>query len=130
MIRGFVFFLSLSFFILSSCQENETITHIQFPDDSKTLVFFTDESNLQEESTYYDAIIDLKRNFPDEVANLKVAQFNNEKTLYRQFNIKNTPSLLVVSNNKVVTQVDGTLQKDEIIGSIEQALNQTEDTEY
>lgn len=125
MIRGSVILITLSFFILSSCQENKTITHVQFPEHSKTLVFFTDESNIQDENTYYDAILDLKRSYPDEVANLMVVPIRDEKILYKQFNIKSTPSLLVVLNNEVVTQVDGTRHKDEIIGSIEKALSNT-----
>ncbi|TYS68538.1 hypothetical protein FZC75_17760 [Sutcliffiella horikoshii] len=130
MIRGAVIFFTLSFFILSSCQENQSITHIQFPDDSRTLVFFTDESNLQDESTYYDAIIDLKNSFPDEVANLKVVHSENEKLLYKQFNVKATPSLIVVHDNEVVTQIEGSKPKKDIIISIEQALNQAGNSTY
>jgi hypothetical protein len=130
MIRGSVIFITLSFFILSSCQENRTITHIQFPDDARTLVFFSDESDIQNESTYYDAIIDLKRSFPDEVANLKVIHSDSEKILYKQFNIKTTPSLIVVHQNEVVTQVEGRKQKEDIIVSIEQALNMAGDSTY
>jgi len=130
MIRGAVIFFTLSFFILSSCQENPSITHIQFPDDSRTLVFFTDESNLQDESTYYDAIIDLKRSFPDEVANLKVVHSENEKILYKQFNVKATPSLIVVHDNEVVTQIEGSKPKNDIVVSIEQALNQAGNSTY
>lgn len=130
MIRGAVIFFTLSFFILSSCQENQSITHIQFPDDSRTLVFFTDESNLQDESTYYDAIIDLKSSFPDEVANLKVVHSEDEKILYKQFNVKATPSLIVVYDNEVVTQIEGSQPKKDIIVSIEQALNQTVNSTY
>lgn len=130
MIRGAVIFFTLSFFILSSCQENQSITHIQFPDDSRTLVFFTDESNLQDESTYYDAIIDLKNSFPDEVANLKVVHSENEKLLYKQFNVKATPSLIVVHDNEVVTQIEGSKPKKDIVISIEQALNQAGNSTY
>lgn len=130
MIRGAVIFFTLSFFILSSCQENQSITHIQFPDDSRTLVFFTDESNLQDESTYYDAIIDLKNSFPDEVANLKVVHSENEKILYKQFNVKATPSLIVVHDNEVVTQIEGSKPKKDIVISIEQALNQAGNSTY
>ncbi len=130
MIRGAVIFFTLSFFILSSCQENQSITHIQFPDDSRTLVFFTDESNLQDESTYYDAIIDLKNSFPDEVANLKVVHSEDEKILYKQFNVKATPSLIVVHDNEVVTQIEGSKPKKDIVVSIEQALNQAGNSTY
>lgn len=130
MIRGAVIFFTLSFFILSSCQENQSITHIQFPDDSRTLVFFTDESNLQDESTYYDAIIDLKNSFPDEVANLKVVHSENEKLLYKQFNVKATPSLIVVHDNEVVTQIEGSKPKKDIVISIEQALNHAGNSTY
>ncbi|TYS70761.1 hypothetical protein FZC76_02375 [Sutcliffiella horikoshii] len=130
MIRGAVIFFTLSFFILSSCQENQSITHIQFPDDSRTLVFFTDESNLQDESTYYDAIIDLKSSFPDEVANLKVVHSEDEKILYKQFNVKETPSLIVVHDNEVVTQIEGSKPKKDIVVSIEQALNQAGNSTY
>lgn len=128
MIRGSVIFITLSFFILSSCQEHKTITHLPFPNDSKTLVFFTDEATIQDESSYYDAILDLKRSFPDEVANLKVIPFQNDKFLYKQFNITSTPSLIVVSENEVVTHIEGTRQKEEIIGSIEEALNEAEES--
>lgn len=130
MIRGSVIFFTLSFFILSSCQENQSITHVQFPDDAHTLVFFSDESNLQDEHTYYDAIIDLRNSFPDEVANLKVVHSENEKILYKQFNVKSTPSLIVIHHNEVVTQVEGSKQKEDIVVSIEQALNDAGDSTY
>ncbi|WP_096154796.1 MULTISPECIES: YbbN family protein [Bacillus] len=121
-MKGTLLWVTFSFFLLSSCETKDTTSNVPFPEDTKTLVFFSDESNIQDESSYYDALLDLKKTHPTEVSNLKVIKVTDERLLYKQFNIKSVPSLIVVEHNEVITSVEGVKNKDDIITPIQQAL--------
>ncbi|QFT88706.1 hypothetical protein FIU87_08625 [Bacillus sp. THAF10] len=130
MIRGSVVFFTLSFFILSSCQENESITHMEIPEDSHTLLFFSGETNDHDESTYYDAIIDVKSSESDDLENIEFVHSEGNKILYKQFNVTSTPTIVVVHQNKILTQIDGPQSKENIVVSIEEALNKADGSAY
>ena len=121
-MRGTLLLMTVSFFLLSSCETKDTSSNVPFPEDTKTLVFFSDETNIKEESSYYDALLDLKKTYPTEVSNIKVIKVTDERLLYKQFNVKSTPSLIVVEHNEVITSVEGAKNKEEIIKPIQQAL--------
>ncbi|CAG9619878.1 thioredoxin family protein [Sutcliffiella rhizosphaerae] len=122
MMRGTVIVVILSFLFLSSCQQNLAINHVQFPEESHTLVFFTDDSDTKAEGTYYDAIIDIKSAFPTDVTNINVVHSEGDKKLFRQFNVTSTPTIVVVHQNEILTQIEGPQPKEQIVVSIEEAI--------
>ena len=121
-MKGTLIWVTFSIILLSSCETKDTANNVPFPSDTKTLVFFSDETNIEKESSYYDALLDLKKTHPKEVSNIKVVKVTDERILYKQFKIKSTPSLIVVEHNEVITSVEGVKNKDEIITPIQQAL--------
>ncbi|MEH7387829.1 hypothetical protein V7147_20880 [Bacillus sp. JJ1521] len=113
----------LSFIILSSCSSYKSQPLIPETDE-KQIIFFSDEDNLRNESSYYDALLELKIKFPTEIANMKVVS-SNDNRLYTKYEIEVYPSLLIVQQDKVLEKIEGNVGKDEIITPLENVLSST-----
>lgn len=84
------------------------------------LLFYSDATNIDREAIYYDALLDIKSEFPEEFENMKVISEKNDNKKYR---VGVYPSLLVIEKEEVVVQIEGVvLTKDEIIEPIVNAL--------
>ncbi|MCM3160333.1 MULTISPECIES: hypothetical protein [Bacillaceae] len=109
--------------VLSSCENllfSEGPLNEDIPQD-KQLVFFSDDENIQREAVYYDALLDIKKNFPEEFENMKII---SEKTDHNQFEIETFPSLLVIDKKQVLVQIEGTVvSKEDILEPVSSALS-------
>lgn len=118
-----VFVLAL---ILSGCsitqgmpKQNEKIDEIK----DQQLIFFSDDQNMEEEVVYYDAILDLKKDFPEQILKMEVL----EETDGWQDEVNTIPCLILVNNDKIVEKVEGSAnQKDEIYNRFYDALEAAE----
>jgi hypothetical protein len=115
-----VYLFSLLFFT-ASCSNN-SIDSLSIKDNVKQIIFFSDESNAQLEVAYYDAIIELKRDFPIEVENMMVLTRDEGKKYLEPLHIKNFPALIVIYNDEIVANVNGIVNKDQIIKPISNSL--------
>ncbi|SDP29576.1 Thioredoxin [Litchfieldia salsa] len=111
----------MSMIILTSCQREVKETDLFAQEREKYIVFFSDEENLDKEGNYYDALLELKKNYPSNSLTMKVVPLK-EYDKYSNFNINTFPTLLVMKNETVVKQIDGDAATEEIITSIEEAL--------
>lgn len=110
-------------FVLSSCSfayiipnQTDQVSHIQKP----RILFFTDAENLDKESPYYDAVLDLKNEYPKEMSKMIVKEdrkgWKNE--------VDELPAILLVNNEKVIVKVEGNVRsKEDILSPICQALD-------
>lgn len=108
----------------TSCQNNND-TNLQFDSSMKQIVFFSDESeiaDLQIEAPYYDAIIELRQQFPNEFKNMKTLSPSKAKDHYDTFKVEECPALLVFHNEEVIVKIVGENTKEEIIEPITAAL--------
>jgi hypothetical protein len=108
---------------LSSCsfQNDRTAAGLNI---EKGIIFYSDENNIQEEDSYYEALIELKRSYPDQFENYKVIAKNEEyDSTFISLN-DTYPALLVIEDNKVVCKVLGKAKKEEILEPVSNALNQ------
>ncbi len=109
--------------ILSSCQLGmQKPPEVLISDSEKQLMFFSDEENLHNEANYYDALLELKKEYPEEISNMKVIPLK-ENNRYSHFNIQSYPTLLIIENNIIIEQIDGMNQTELIISTIENALS-------
>ncbi|SFA76435.1 MULTISPECIES: hypothetical protein [unclassified Bacillus (in: firmicutes)] len=119
-----------SFFILSVVFLNSSCTHqvqrnnILDDNDSQLLLFFSDESHYEKENEYYDAIIELKNQYPEEMSRLKVITSDQEEDYYEAFGIDHSPALIIIEQNKVVVHIKGQSSKDQIVQSVSNILVQ------
>ncbi|MDF0725351.1 thioredoxin domain-containing protein [Cytobacillus sp. S13-E01] len=115
--------LMFSVLLLSSCQMvNPSPSTILTNSTEKQLMFFSDENNLQKEGNYYDALLEIKKKYPNQVTQMKVIP-SSEKVRYANFEVSTYPTLLVIKENVVITQIEGELSKEEIIKPLEIALS-------
>ncbi|MDX8364899.1 hypothetical protein [Cytobacillus sp. IB215665] len=111
-------FLLLSFIFIASCQQNDT-SSIQINKDDLQLMFFSDENNVQNEINYYDALLELKKEFPHEISNMVIISSQAEEV---NISINQYPALVMMYDNEIIAQVEGHISKDEIMNPIKEAL--------
>ncbi|MEG9296495.1 hypothetical protein V6B33_08530 [Mangrovibacillus sp. Mu-81] len=87
----------------------------------RQVIFFTDERNISKEVAYYDAIIELKNKYPEDLKHLEVVDYSSDES---NPNVQSPvyPAIVVVDNNQVVTKITGNSHKDEIIKSVSDAV--------
>ncbi|MGE6631239.1 hypothetical protein [Bacillus sp. NPDC077027] len=110
--------------ILSSCSlayiipnKTDQVANIQKP----RVLFFTDAENLDKESPYYDAVLELKNQYPNEMAKMIVKEdrkgWKNE--------VDEVPAILLVNEEKVIVKVEGNVRnKEDILSPFCHALDQ------
>lgn len=116
-----IFFL---LFLATGCQEKENVS-LEIDSRIKQIVFLSDEmnvANLQIEAPYYDAIIELRQQFPDDFKNMKTILPREASEHFDIFKIEECPALIVLYNEKVIAKVTGENSKEEILQPIIAAL--------
>ncbi|MDQ0155852.1 small peptidoglycan-associated lipoprotein [Robertmurraya andreesenii] len=111
--------------LVTACQHSED-ANLQFERNIKQVVFLSNESktaDLQIEAPYYDAIIELRQQFPEEFRNMKTMSPNKAGEHLSVLKGTDCPALIVVYNEKIVAKVDGENTKEDIIQPITAALS-------
>lgn len=122
-MKGFpVYLLFFSLFITASCSKDEQ-ARLSVDKNTKQVIFFSDEKQYNREAAYYDALIELKKDFPDEMENLMVLSGKDKKKYYDEFDIKSGPALIVLYKEKVMIRIHGMTTKEQIIQPVSQALD-------
>lgn len=115
--------LHLFIFLITGCQlGSQTTTYpADFPatDDEFLLLLVSDEEYLEQEEHYYDAMIDLKKKYPDEMRNIKIVSASSNFRLVKDFDIEQYPSLLILKEKKLQTRIEGPQTKRAIKAHIQ-----------
>ncbi|MGG0720311.1 small peptidoglycan-associated lipoprotein [Robertmurraya massiliosenegalensis] len=109
--------------ITSACQNNDNSFEID--SNIKQIIFFSHEkeyANLHIEAPYYDVIIELRQQFPDEFKEMKTFAPTKEKDIFERFEIGECPAILVIHHDEILAKVAGEISKEEILQPIEAAL--------
>ncbi|MCA1059327.1 small peptidoglycan-associated lipoprotein [Rossellomorea aquimaris] len=116
--------LTSTMLLLTSCDDISTdkvaLAQDQFIE--KQVIFFTDERNVSREIPYYDAIIELKKRYPDHFKQLKVVSLNTEATTKIADPPPASPAIVVVENNQIICKVEGHKSKENIIQPVTKAI--------
>ncbi|MGM0844436.1 MAG: hypothetical protein ACQEUT_05625 [Bacillota bacterium] len=108
---------------LSSCslQNDQTAAGINI---EKGILFYTDENNFMEEDSYYDALIELKQDYPGHFDNyVIVAKTNDDASTFASLN-DTYPALLVIEDHRVVYKVTGKTLKKDILKPVSTTLDE------
>lgn len=114
----------LSSFLLftTSCSKTEANSELDFGEQETQVIFFTDESRYQYEAPYYDAIIKLKKEYPEEFKNMLIFSPQKAEKYYQTLKVKEFPTILILHKEQIIVKVHGEYSKDEIIQPITDAL--------
>jgi hypothetical protein len=123
-MKGLSFIFVASFlFLTASCNSASESDSLNLNKNIKQVVFFSDEKDYKHEASYYDAIIELKKLYPQEIDNMMIIPASNAKKYYDLFEVKTCPAILVVHRDQVIAKVNGTVSKDQIIGPLSAVLD-------
>ncbi len=110
--------------IIVSCDRSKSNDVLPFDKNVKQLIFLSDESEYQFEAAYYDALIELKKTYPEAVKNMKTINPNRSEEYLDFLTIKENPAILVVYNNEIVATVNGEESVEEIVQPIAKVLDE------
>lgn len=110
--------------IIVSCDLSKSNDVLPFDKDVKQLVFLSDESEYQFEAAYYDALIELKKTYPEAVKNMKTINPNRSDEYLDFLTTKENPAIFVVYNNEIVATVNGKETVEEIVQPIAKVLDE------
>jgi hypothetical protein len=124
-MKGFSFILIASFMMItSSCSTNQSYEEIDFDENVKQIVFFSDDSNYSREAPYYDAIVELKQKFPKEFENMMVLTEDNASKYFNLFKVDQCPAILIFYQDEILVTINGEVTKEQIIQPLSNALSE------
>jgi hypothetical protein len=122
-MKGLSFVFVASFlFLTASCNPVNDSDDLMLNEGIKQVIFFSDEEDYKHEASYYDAIIELRKQYPREFKNMMVIPTSNAKKYYDLFEVEQFPAILVVHGEDVIAKVNGTVTKDQIVQPLSEVL--------
>ncbi|MDQ0243984.1 hypothetical protein J2S09_001529 [Bacillus fengqiuensis] len=108
--------------LLANCgstkQQGITIQSIE-----KQVLLFSNDDNARAEELYYDALLDLRTEFPEELKNVQIIHQSTVLINDDLIELHSYPALLLVENNEIVAKIEGTVSKQDITEQLKQTLS-------
>lgn len=77
---------------------------------------------MDNEAVYYDALLDLRKQFPEEFKNMIVYQEGH--SVVKKFDINTFPAIVVIDDHNVVFHIEGSVaKKEDIVQPMEKLLS-------
>jgi hypothetical protein len=121
--KPFLIMASALFFMVSCDNQKQIISSLAIEQNTKQLIFFSDSEEYEQEVSYYDAIIELKRDYPEEIKNIKIFSSSDSKKYFKTFQIDRCPALIVYYNNEIIVKIEGKSTTEEIVIPVSNALS-------
>ncbi|MFA9557296.1 hypothetical protein ACERII_08340 [Evansella sp. AB-rgal1] len=126
MKKNITLFLFSSILLLISCHSKEAVESKVDPtmyynlQSNNTITFlFSNDERIKEESSYYDALLEFKRQHPDHIQSINFVTEHDDAELARHYEIKTYPTLLVIYDQNVKVRIEGYKESFEIYNMLE-----------
>ncbi|MBM7659531.1 hypothetical protein JOC85_000298 [Bacillus mesophilus] len=114
-----VFLLSSSLLLLTSCQfgnsENDSKLTSLLEADA---LYISNEEDLMLENEYYNALIEVKRLYPEDLEEVIVLSNEDIVSIEKELLVKTYPTLLLIDRNEIIAKIEGQNEKTTIINKI------------
>ncbi|NEU29522.1 thioredoxin family protein [bacterium LRH843] len=118
MNRFFGMIVISSLFLLNACASSASLeSPLKQHSEERLTVLFSDSSTLQNESHYYDALLELQRKYTTNTPSFLIIDAA-EREMIRYYNIKQFPTILVLTGDKETLRMEGAFSKDEILAHL------------
>ncbi len=101
---------------------SDAVSKIKLDSEGYTLLFFSDEEKIKLENNYYDVLLDLRKKFPNEMADVILVQSTNKNEKIKKFNVSVYPTLIVIKDGEEKTRIEGKKSKREIMNHLINAI--------
>jgi len=112
-------FIITFLFIISSCSSFSIYDDFDLDYNSKQIFFLSNDTNNRFEAPYYDAIVELRRDYPDAFNNMQVLVGEKASKYSKLFEIDQQPAIVVYYQDHILVKISGNATKHEIIKPIE-----------
>jgi hypothetical protein len=118
-------------FLLGSCfsAASSIENPLQQHSEETITVLFSDSSKMQDEKTYYDALLELKQHYPSNTPSLLIIDAD-ERDAIRYFNIEQFPTMLVLTGEQENLRMEGTFSKDEILAHLKEVFHLDKEAKF
>ncbi|MBM7095981.1 MULTISPECIES: hypothetical protein [Alteribacter] len=126
--KMFILTFSISvMFLSSSCQSEKTNADDSNlgMDNQVIAVLFSDESQIEQEVNYYDAVLDLQQDHTDKIDSVKVVDSDEEEYI-QSYDIESFPTLIIISDHEVKVKIEGNLDSRQILNEFKTGLERIE----
>ncbi|WP_100398944.1 hypothetical protein [Bacillus sp. FJAT-44742] len=97
--------------LLSGCSVNNSPAEELSPQSN--ILLFSDDENIKEENNYYNALLEVRANFPEKSDSIEVISSNQEKLL-NHFNVQELPQLIIIKDENNYKRLTGDHPKENI----------------
>lgn len=104
--------------LVYSCSNGELVEEKADHGEGTKLLFFSDEADVEREVSYYDAILEIRKTYPELVNELKVVTPKDVHSLQLRYNVEQFPALIVVNGNQIIFFIEGKKNKEQIVNPI------------
>ena len=123
MKRQLSYFVFSSFLLTGCWDVNSAVQQpILTNEDENVVVLFSDDHSLQEESSFYDALLEVQQSHPQYAIPLRIIG-EQERSIIRHYNINQYPTLLIINTEGINLRIEGSHPKEEIVTLLKQALH-------
>lgn len=99
--------------------DDQELSKLNLDKKGDYLLFFSNEDYIELEESYYDALIELKKEFPKRITDVYIIQASKKHEKIKMYNVTTYPTLIVVKDGKVITKLEGKNSKKDIIKNIQ-----------
>lgn len=121
--------LFITIFFNTSCLHDDTTSTSQPVveyENLPTTYLFSNLDRMEEESSYYDALLDFRRSYPDYIQTINIVSATDQE-LVQYFEIEVYPTLVVIFDSRVEVRIEGFKDSWEIYSLLEASLSTMED---
>ncbi|WP_261133832.1 thioredoxin family protein [Bacillus sp. Marseille-Q3570] len=101
--------------LLSSCQFIPEYGHlpVDLETDEINTILFSSKTNQTEEKIYYDALLELQKDYPQMLNSIRVIKKKN-KQIADYYNVSKFPTVIVFDGKDEIVRLEGKKQVEEI----------------
>jgi hypothetical protein len=109
----------MSMLLLTACEsiDEGSISKIELDGEGYHLLFFSNEQYIELEENYYDVLLDLKKEFPEEMGNLYLVQSSKRNSIKR-YGVDTYPTLIMIKEGKTLARIEGKQNKKEMLNKL------------
>jgi hypothetical protein len=109
----------MSMLLLTACEsiDEGSISKIELDGEGYHLLFFSNEQYIELEENYYDVLLDLKKEFPEEMGNLYLVQSSKRNSIKR-YGVDTYPTLIMIKEEKTLARIEGKQNKKEMLNKL------------
>ncbi|WP_096189283.1 hypothetical protein [Evansella halocellulosilytica] len=121
----------LSICTMNGCQSTDIRANYPFLEvkgNTPVTVLFSNDHNIENESSYYEALLDFKQTHPEHLESINVVS-SEETSLVSYYDIHTFPTLLIIDDVDVLLRIEGLKDSSEIFLELEASLNLSNEEE-